>query len=129
MPARSKPMWIFTSLSDWLDEESELLSHVGAVGLQSDPPQGNAGRLGAGLERDRHLVAQFGGFFLGLRLHRGWFHLAPDVANGGMDLLLEAGDQLAVGADQRLFSFDLGDDGLLGGEGWQGKLQPLQCFD
>ena len=30
-----------------------------------------------------------------------------------MDLFLEAGNQFAVGGDQRLLCFDLGDDGLL----------------
>ena len=49
---------------------------------------------------------------------RGRF--APDAGEGGLDLLLEAGDQFAVGGDQRLLGFDLGDDGLLGGEGWEG---------
>jgi hypothetical protein len=38
-----------------------------------------------------------------------------------MDLLLEAENQLAVGGDQRLLGFDLGDDGLLRGEGWEGN--------
>ncbi|OGS90063.1 MAG: hypothetical protein A2061_09760 [Gallionellales bacterium GWA2_59_43] len=42
---------------------------------------------------------------------------APDAGEGGLDFLLDAGDQLAVGGDQRLLGFDLGDDGLLGGEG------------
>jgi hypothetical protein len=32
-----------------------------------------------------------------------------------LDLLLEAGDQFAVGGHQCLLGFDLGDDGLLGG--------------
>ena len=40
-----------------------------------------------------------------------------------MNLLLEAGDQFAVGGDQRLLGFDLGDDGFLRGEGWEGKLE------
>ncbi len=40
-------------------------------------------------------------------------------------LLLEAGDQFAVGGDQRLLGFDLGDDGLLRGEGWEGILNSL----
>ena len=47
--------------------------------------------------------------------------LAPDAGEGGLDLLLEAGDQFAVGGDQRLLGFDLGDDGLLRGEGWEGN--------
>ena len=40
----------------------------------------------------------------------------PDAGDGGLDFLLEAGDQFAVGGDQRLLGFYLGDDGLLGGE-------------
>ena len=38
--------------------------------------------------------------------------LAPDAGEDGLELLLEAGDQLVVGVDQRLLGFDLGDDGL-----------------
>ena len=52
--------------------------------------------------------------------------LAPDAGEGGLDLLLEAGDQFAVGGDQRLLGFDLGDDGLLRGEGWEGDLDMLR---
>ena len=37
-----------------------------------------------------------------------------------MDFFLEAGDEFAVGGDQGLLGFDFGDDGLLGGERWQG---------
>ena len=37
--------------------------------------------------------------------------------------MLEAGDQFAVGGDQRLLGFDLGDDGLLRGEGRDGDWQ------
>ncbi|WP_168708896.1 hypothetical protein [Metallibacterium scheffleri] len=44
--------------------------------------------------------------------------MAPDAGAGGLDFLREAGDEFAVGGDQHLFGFDLGDDGLLGGEGW-----------
>ncbi|MBK7012052.1 MAG: hypothetical protein IPH43_04795 [Xanthomonadales bacterium] len=45
----------------------------------------------------------------------GCLVLTPDAARG-LDLLLEAGDQLAIGGDQRLLGFDLGDDGLLRGD-------------
>ena len=45
---------------------------------------------------------------------------APDAGEGGLDFFLEAGDQFAVGGDEGLLGFDLGDDGLLGGEGWEG---------
>ncbi|MBU6403740.1 MAG: hypothetical protein KGQ84_03395 [Proteobacteria bacterium] len=44
--------------------------------------------------------------------------MAPDAGEGGLDFLLEAGDEFAVGGDQCLLGLDLGDDGLLGGEGW-----------
>ena len=67
------------------------------------------------------VVAQLGGFFQGSRLRRGRLIFAPDAGEGGLDLLLEAGDQVAVGSDQRLLGFDLGDDGLLCGEGWEGE--------
>jgi hypothetical protein len=46
------------------------------------------------------------------------FVFAPDAGKGGLYLLLEAGDQLAVGRDKRLLGLDLGDDGLLRGERW-----------
>ena len=58
---------------------------------------------------------------------------APDAGEGGLDLLLEAGDQFAVGGHQRLLGFDLGHDGLLRGEGWEGdsllldKAKDLPC--
>jgi len=42
---------------------------------------------------------------------------APDAGEGGLNLLLEAGDQFAVGGDQRLLGFDLRHDRLLRGEG------------
>ena len=48
------------------------------------------------------------------------------MREGGLDLLLEAGDQFAVGGDQRLLGFDLGDDGLLGGEGREGDFGSLR---
>lgn len=56
-------------------------------------------------------------------LRRGRIVLAPDSGEGGLDFLLEARDQFAVGVDQRLLGFDLGDDGLLRGEGWQGDFK------
>ena len=42
--------------------------------------------------------------------------LTPDAGESGPDLFLEACDQLAISGDQRLFGFDLGDDGLLRSE-------------
>ena len=50
-------------------------------------------------------------------LHRGRLVSSPHAGEGGLDLLLKAGDQFAVGGDQHLLGFDLGDDGLLRGEG------------
>ena len=40
-----------------------------------------------------------------------------------MDLILETGNQFAVGGDQRLLGFDLRHDRLLRGEGWERKLE------
>jgi hypothetical protein len=51
----------------------------------------------AGLEGEWQVVAQFSGFFRGLRSSRGRLVLALDAAEGGQDLLLKAGDQFAVG--------------------------------
>ena len=59
------------------------------------------------------------------RLCLGRF-VSPDAREGGLDLLLEAGDQFAVGGDQRLLGFDLGDDGLLSGEGGREFLPRLR---
>ena len=58
--------------------------------------------------------------FIAPDLRGGELVFAPDAGEGGLDLFLEAGDQFAVGGDQRLLGFDLGDDGLLRGEGWEG---------
>ena len=49
------------------------------------------------------------------RLRRGLLVFAPDPGDCGLNFLLEALDQFAVGGDQRLLGLDLGDDGLLGG--------------
>ena len=46
-----------------------------------------------------------------------WLFLPPNTGEGGLDLLLEAGEQFAVGGHQRLLGFDLRHDGLLRGEG------------
>src|SRR3989338_1441340 len=51
--------------------------------------------------------------------------LAPNTGNGGLDLFFEAFDQFAVCGDQCLLGFDFGDDGLLGGEGWEGNWNTL----
>ena len=45
------------------------------------------------------------------------FLFPPYPRQRGLDLLLEARDQLAVGSHQGLLGFDLGDDVLLGGAG------------
>lgn len=37
---------------------------------------------------------------------------------------MEAVDQFAVGGDESMLGFDLCDDLLLGGEGWEGNLNP-----
>ena len=49
-----------------------------------------------------------------------WF-FSPDAGEGGLDLLLEAGNQFAVGGDEGLLGFEFGNDLLLGGEGWEGN--------
>jgi hypothetical protein len=41
----------------------------------------------------------------------------PEAGKGGLDLFLKADDQVAVSSDKGLLGFNLGDDGLLGGEG------------
>ena len=56
----------------------------------------------------------------GSSLPRGRVILAPDAGESGPDLLLETGDQFTVAGDQRLFGFNLGDDGLLGGKWREG---------
>ena len=104
-------------------EEGELVLAVGVVRLEGVPQELDVLLLLRALEGERQVVAQFGGFFHGSRLRRGRLVLAPDAGEGGLDLLLEAGDQFAVGGDQRLLGFDLGDDGLLRGEGWEGNLE------
>src|SRR3989344_5612536 len=63
------------------------------------------------------------GLFHGSTLRQGRRLFAPDASESGLDLLLEAGSQFAVGGDQRLLGFDLGDDGLLRGEGWEGDTE------
>jgi len=44
---------------------------------------------------------------------------APDSGQGALNLLFEALHQFPVGIDQRLLGFNFGDDGLLGGKGWE----------
>lgn len=61
--------------------------------------------------------------FHGSNLRGGGRSFTPDAGKGGLDLLLEAGDQFAVGSYERLLGFDFGDDGLLLGEGWSSKLR------
>jgi hypothetical protein len=57
--------------------------------------------------------------FPSFHIRRSHLILAPHAGECGLDFLLEAGDQFAVGGDQRLLGFDLGDDGLLCGERWE----------
>ena len=59
-------------------------------------------------------------------LPRGRLVFSPHPCEGGLDLLLEAGDQFAVGGNEPLLAFDLGDDGLLRSEGWEGELDLLE---
>ncbi len=48
------------------------------------------------------------GFFHGSSLCSGLLNFAPDAGEGGLDLLLEAGNQFTVGGDEGLLGFDLG---------------------
>jgi hypothetical protein len=45
--------------------------------------------------------------------------LAPHAGKRGLNLLLKACDEFAVGGDQCLLGFDFGDDGLLYCERWK----------
>lgn len=103
-----------------IGEEGELVLAVGVVGFEGVPQEGDVLLLLRALEGERQVVAQFGGFFHGSRLHRGRLVLAPDAGKHGLDLLLHARDQLAIRIHQRLLGFDLGDDGALGVEGGEG---------
>ena len=44
-------------------EEGELVLAVGVVGLEGVPQEGDVVLLAPGLEAERHLVAELGGFF------------------------------------------------------------------
>ena len=46
-----------------------------------------------------------------------------------MDLLLEAGDQFAVGGHQRLLGFDFGDDSLLNFAGYLSLTQQAENIE
>ncbi len=50
---------------------------------------------------------------------------SPYSSNSGLYLFLEAGDPFAVGGDQRLLCFNLGDNGFLGGDGREGDTESL----
>ena len=50
---------------------------------------------------------------------------APDAGESGLNFFFEAGDQFAVGGDQRLLSFNLGYDSSLRSEGWEGEFEVL----
>jgi hypothetical protein len=50
----------------------------------------------------------------------------PHKSESRLNLFLEAGNQLAVGGDEGLLGFYLGDDLLLGGEGWEGNFDLFQ---
>ena len=55
------------------------------------------------------------------------FLFTPNAGKGGLDLLLEAGNQFTVSRDQCLLGFDLGDDRLLDSERRQWNLNGRQC--
>ena len=97
-----------------------------AFRIRADRSRGEANR---GLEGERQVVGEFDGFFHGSSLRCGGRFFAPDAGEGGLDLLLEAGDQFTVGGHQSLLGFDLRHDRLLRGEGWQGDLDCLENLD
>ena len=107
-------------------EERELVVAVGVVGLEGIPQKGEVFLLAAGLEGERQVVAQCGGFLRGSRLRRCRFIFAPDAGEGCLGLFLEAGDQFPVGGNEGLLGFDLGTDGLLGREGGRGIFKSLR---
>ena len=45
--------------------------------------------------------------------------ITPHPRKHRLDLLFKPHDQFAVRVNKRLFRLDLGDDGLLRGEGWE----------
>ena len=49
------------------------------------------------------LIIEFGGLFHSSHVHRTCFALSPDAGKDGLNLLLEAADQLAVDGNQSLF--------------------------
>jgi len=51
---------------------------------------------------------------------------APDAGEGGLNFLLEAGGQLAVGCDEGLLGFHLGCDGVLFRKCRKWDLDPLK---
>src|SRR4030067_168639 len=53
---------------------------------------------------------------------------APHTGESGLNLFLKAGNQFAVGGDQRLLGFDLGDDGALRGDGREGDFDLHQSI-
>ena len=110
-------------------EEGELELAVGVVGIEDVPQKGDVVLLAGRLEGKWQIVAEFGSFFHGSFLRRGWLVLTPNACEGGLDLLLEARDQFAVGCNQGLLGFDLGDNGLLHGEGWEGDFEFLQLLN
>ena len=62
-------------------------------------------------------------------LHCIGLSVSPDAGKGVLDLLLEAVNQLAVGVDQRLLGFDLGDDCFLDFERWQRNWKLFESHD
>ena len=97
-------------------EKDKLVFPVLAVRCVGIPQKCHIFMLLRRLEGKWQVVAEFGGFFHGSRFRGGGFFFAPDAGEGGLNFFLEASDQFAVGGDQRLLGFDLGDDGLLGGD-------------
>ena len=105
-----------------IGEEGELVFAVRVVRLEGVPKELDVFLLLRRLEGEGEVAGEFGGFFHNLGTRAGGLFCAPDAGNGGLDFLLEARHQFAVGGDERLLRFDLGDDRLLCSEGWEGHV-------
>ncbi len=102
---------------DMIGEKGELVFLGLVVRLKGVPEEDDVLLLSRGLEGEWKVVGELGGFFHDSVSHRRGFFFVPNAGEGGLDFLLEAGDQFAVGDHQRLLGFDLGHDGLLRGKG------------
>jgi hypothetical protein len=94
----------------------QVLSFIDRVPNSVDVPKSSVDLLPNSVNRVRNEDHSSGGGF-------GGGGVAPDAGEGGLDFLLHAGDQFAVGRHQGLLGFDLGDDRSLGCEGRKGEFK------